>query len=124
MILISIILLLADAYFIGGIRVAFQNAKFSHKKIFTRGYWTFCILLIIATIISIYVKIPVGARAAIMFVFFVLLIVKATFIPFIVGDDIRRLITYLKRNNKPAIPDTTPAKINVIPRSEFLMKAG
>ncbi|HEY0245615.1 MAG TPA: metallophosphoesterase [Mucilaginibacter sp.] len=124
MILISIILLLGDAYFIGGIRVALKKKKFSHKKGFTIAYWAFSVLLIVATIIAIYIKISVGARAAIMLVFFVLLIIKATFLPFILGDDVRRLFIWLRRKKDASTPSSTIAKTDVIPRSEFLMKAG
>jgi len=119
-ILISLILLLADAYFIGGIRAAFRKKQFSHKKWFIQAYWTVCILLIAATILGIYVKIPVGARAAILLTFFLLLIIKATFLPFILADDIRRLYIWLTRRNKATVLQTD----NPIQRSEFLMKAG
>jgi predicted MPP superfamily phosphohydrolase len=56
-------------------------------------------------------------------VFFVLMVVKITFLPFVFIDDFRRLIIYLKN------PTTIPALPNLpekekIPRSEFLMRAG
>ena len=119
--LISIILLLADAYFIGGIRVAFKKNKFFQSRDFTILYWAVCLFFVIGTVSCIYVKLGVGTRAAIMMTFFVLLIIKATFLPFILADDIRRLIIRLKRKKKTdsIITDTPP-----IPRSEFLMKAG
>jgi len=119
---ISLILLLADAYFIGGIRVALQKKKFAQTIWFTIIYWSICIFLLAGVSVAIYVKIPVGMRAAILLLFFMLLIIKATFLPFIVVDDIRRLVVYLKNRNKKIVTNNTAS--NVIPRSEFLMKAG
>jgi len=122
--LVSIVLLIADAYFIGGIRAALKKWKFSHTKAFTIIYWIVCVSLITGVLLSIYVKLSVGMRAAFMFAFFILLIVKATFLLFMLADDIRRLVVRLKNRNKkpesvPVAPDS-----NTIPRSEFLMKAG
>jgi len=121
--LISIILLLADAYFIGGIRTALKKWEFSHTKMFTRLYWGVCVLLIAGAVSSIYIKIPVGSRAAILLLFFLLLILKATFLPFLLIDDIRRFVTWIKiRSNKKK--EAPLPSIYAIPRSEFLMKAG
>jgi len=120
--LISIILLLADAYFMGGIRGAFKKRQFPHKREFAVVYWIFSVLLITGVLLSIYVKIPVGLRATIMLVFFLILILKVTFLPFLLIDDIRRFIVWIKgRSKKPA---SKVLATNPIPRSEFLMKAG
>jgi predicted MPP superfamily phosphohydrolase len=48
------------------------------------------------------------------------MIVKVTFLPFVLADDIRRLFARFK--SKPAPAKVAPT--NTIPRSEFLMKAG
>jgi uncharacterized protein len=119
--LIATILLLADAYFIGGIRAGLKKWKYFRGDNFLRLYWATSVLLLAGAIISIYVKIPVGARAAIFLLFFVLLIVKATFLPFMLADDIRRLILFIKRRKKTSQEISSP---NAIPRSAFLMKAG
>lgn len=119
--LISIILLLADAYFIGGIRAAFKSKKFFQSKRFTILYWAVCLFFVIGTVSCIYLKLGVGTRAGIMMTFFLLLILKATFLPFILADDIRRLVIWFNtKKKKVSIITETPA----IPRSEFLMKAG
>ncbi|MDB5011497.1 MAG: metallophosphoesterase [Mucilaginibacter sp.] len=125
-ILIGIILLLADAYLIGGIRAAFKKRRFPHKKSFTISYWIASLLLIGGMFLSIYVKIPVGVRAGFLMVFFLLLIIKVTFLPFILADDVRRLFIWIShRNKKPTTPLPASAhKGEAIPRSEFLMKAG
>jgi predicted MPP superfamily phosphohydrolase len=123
-ILVCITLLLADAYIIGGIRGAFKKRKFVHKKEFTITYWAISVLVITGMLLSIYVKIPVGLRAGTLLVFFLLLILKVTFVPFVLADDVRRLIIWLKHRNKNPATDVSKPQANAIPRSEFLMKAG
>jgi predicted MPP superfamily phosphohydrolase len=124
MILISIILLLLDAYIIKGIRAAFVKKRFVHRPNFTRYYWIVCVALIAGTLISIYVKIPVGLRAGILLSFFILLLLKVSFLPFILVDDVRRIIAWLLHITKrDASKSTGPTEV-LIPRSEFLMKAG
>lgn len=119
-ILLGLGLLLFDQYLFSGFAVAFKKRGLIKNKWFKRGYTVFSLVLITGTIISIYMNIPVGVRAGFLMLFFVLMIVKVTFLPFVLADDIRRLIVRLKR--KPVSPKE-PAK-NTIPRSEFLMKAG
>src|SRR5471030_1463727 len=121
--LVSLVLLIADAYFISGIRGALKKWKFSHTKAFTIIYWIVNVLLITGVLLSIYVKLSVGMRAAFMFAFFVIVILKATFLLFMLADDIRRLFVRVKNRNKK--PEPTPAIVdkNAIPRSEILMKA-
>jgi predicted MPP superfamily phosphohydrolase len=123
-VLISLILLVADGYIISGVRGAFKKRKFPHKRGFTIGYWITSVVLIIGMFLSIYVKIPVGVRAAVLLLFFLLLIIKVTFLPFVLADDIRRLFIWIKHRNQTASPSTAVPKPDAIPRSEFLMKAG
>jgi predicted MPP superfamily phosphohydrolase len=119
-------LFLFDVYVARGFITAFKKRAFVHKKGFKYCFFGFSFLLIICTIISIYLKIPVGFRAAFLLIFFVLTIVKVTFLPFILIDDIRRLIIWAGNSRtkaNPILPATQPQK-ETIPRSEFLMKAG
>src|ERR1700712_34764 len=120
-ILLGLGLLLFDQYLFSGFAAAFKKKKWANKKGFKIGYTLFSIALIIGTVVSIYVKIPVGVRAGFLMVFFVLMIVKITFLPFVLGDDIRRLVTRLK--TKPAVASPVQEKAS-IPRSEFLIEAG
>ncbi|MGZ3981765.1 MAG: metallophosphoesterase [Mucilaginibacter sp.] len=124
MILISIILLLLDAYIIKGIRAAFAKKRFIQKPGFTRYYWIVCVFLIAGALISIYLKIPVGFRAGVLLCFFILLLLKVAFLPFILVDDIRRIIVWLSRITKKKAPELKEPADTRIPRSEFLMKAG
>lgn len=127
-ILISIGLLLADFYILKGVKGAYRKWKFIHTRRFRHIYWTASILLIIGLLLSIYVKLGVGIRAAIMLIFFLQFFGKVCFLPFIALDDLRRSAIWLGRRSKktkPAIAsentDDGPEKIT---RSEFLMKTG
>jgi uncharacterized protein len=121
--IIGLILFGLDMYLANGFRVAFTKRNPKTKKRFRQIYIAFSVLLILGTMASIYFKLPVGVRAGFLMVFFVLMVVKVTFLPFVLIDDLRRLILRLKN------PEAIPAFPNVpekekIPRSEFLMRAG
>ncbi|MDB4925669.1 metallophosphoesterase [Mucilaginibacter sp.] len=126
LILIGIGIFLLDQYLAMGFAAAFKKRGVGNTIGFKIGYTLFSIVLITGVIISIYMKIPVGIRAGFLMVFFVLAIVKITFLPFVLADDIRRLIVWLKHagtRSKLAAPTKETGK-ETIPRSEFLMRAG
>jgi uncharacterized protein len=125
-ILIAAGLIAADFYIISGIRGASHKWKFPHKKSFTRWYWGISIFLIAGLFASIYLKMGIGIKGALLMIFFIVLAAKILFLPFIFVDDIRRLLLYKARKHKkpePEFPASHP-KPDSIPRSEFLMKAG
>ena len=124
--LVCIGLLIADVYIISGIKGISKKWKFPKKKSFTRWYWGVSIFLIAGVLASIYLQFGVGVKAAFLLVFFLVLMAKVLFLPFIVVDDIRRLILFRARKNKTAEPEfpASHPKPDSIPRSEFLMKAG
>ncbi|MDB5032614.1 metallophosphoesterase [Mucilaginibacter sp.] len=126
LILIGIGIFLLDQYLARGFAAAFKKRGLGNTTGFKIGYTLFSIVLITGVIISIYMKIPVGVRAGFLMVFFVLAIVKITFLPFVLADDIRRLIVWLKHTGtKSTLPPPTKGAGNeIIPRSEFLMRAG
>lgn len=111
-------LLLFDQYLFGGFIAAFKNKRIVGHPLFRSGYTLFSLTLIAGTICSIYLNLPVGVRAGFLLVFFVLMIVKVAFLPFVLTDDIRRF----SARSKPQT-NTKPAQATM-PRSEFLMKAG
>jgi predicted MPP superfamily phosphohydrolase len=122
--LIGVVLI--DRYVISGVYGAFKKWRLISKKVFTVFYWSVTALLLTGIVLSVYVKLGMGIRAAILMVFFLLFIGKLCFVPFILIDDVRRFWTRYKRNKQIA-PSTNPStdeKQNAIPRSEFLMKAG
>jgi predicted MPP superfamily phosphohydrolase len=124
-ILIIAILLLIDLYVLHGIRGAFKNWKLPHQGSFTFFYWLISVLLITVLLLSVYLNFGVGARAAAMMAFFLIFLGKVSFLPFLLIDDLRRmLILRQNRLKRPVADSPIPPKEHAIPRSEFLMKAG
>jgi predicted MPP superfamily phosphohydrolase len=125
-ILLGLGLFIVDIYLVRGFAAAFKKRGFKDNRIFKVSYALFSLLLITGTIVSIYLKIPVGFRAGFLMIFFVLAIVKVTFLPFVLIDDIRRVIIWVKRRAETpkTIATSNEPKADAIPRSEFLMKAG
>jgi hypothetical protein len=91
---------LADFYLIGGVRVGLKKWKFSHRRAFTVWYWGLTIVFIIGIFLSIFLKLGLGMRAAFMLGFFLMAIGKCLFLPFILIDDIRRSLIWLKQRAK------------------------
>ncbi|OCX51037.1 metallophosphatase [Mucilaginibacter sp. PPCGB 2223] len=123
---IAAILLVADAYIITGVRTGLKKWKFTAKRAFTWWYWGISIFLILGLFASIYIKFGIGFKGAILLIFFVMLGAKILFLPFLVVDDVRRLLLWKARKHnrpEPEFPASQPAP-DTIPRSEFLMKAG
>lgn len=89
-------------------------------------YWIVSILLIAGLIFVVFVKMGMMVRLAFVVLFFITFLFKICYLPFILIDDIRRAAVSLKgRNKKTELgTETQIPKMNSIPRSEFLMKAG
>jgi predicted MPP superfamily phosphohydrolase len=122
--LICLVLLTVDLYLIRGIRAGFRKRKFFQKRIFDITYWSLSIIIYAGVFVSIFANAGLGFRAGFLLIFFLLVISKVLFLPFMIADDTRRLIMWYKqrsKNNKSAEKAPSP---NAIPRSEFLMKAG
>lgn len=121
---IGILLFGLDIYLSNGFRAAFKKRGLPASKNFRRYYLVFSAILIVGAIIGIYFKLPVGIRAGFLMLFFLSFTVKMVFLPFVVIDDIRRLIVLFikKPATISALPNTPP--VEKIPRSEFLMRAG
>ncbi len=123
---IAVFLLITDVYIISGIRGISKKWKFPHTTLFTIVYWLISVVLLVGLFLSIYLKLNVGTRAALLMVFFLIWIAKVLFLPFILVDDLRRICLSIARSRKksePEFPASQPKPAN-IPRSEFLMKAG
>jgi predicted MPP superfamily phosphohydrolase/uncharacterized membrane protein len=124
---LTVLLLFADRYILSGIRGISKKWKLVRRPGFTVAYWIFSVFLIVGLFVSIYFKMTIGAKAALLMVFFLVWIAKVLFLPFIIADDVRR---YFKRrsakNNttKPTAAASEKNAANNIPRSEFLLKAG
>jgi uncharacterized protein len=123
-IMICVGFLLADFYLIGGIRIGLKKWKFSHKRTFTVWYWGLSIIFIIGIFLSIFLRLGLGARSVFLLGFFLMAIGKILFLPFILADDIRRLVIWFKQKSRKKDQPVRQPGPNDIPRSEFLMKAG
>ncbi|MEN0054415.1 MAG: metallophosphoesterase [Mucilaginibacter sp.] len=124
-ILIIAILLLIDLYVLHGIRGAFKKWKLPHSGDFTFFYWFISVSLIAGLLLVIYINLGIGTRAGFLMAFFLVLLVKLSFLPFLLIDDLRRLLV-LRRNRLQRKTENIiiPPHEHDIPRSEFLMKAG
>ena len=122
------VLLLLDLYIFNGIRGGLLKWHIVQKKWFIKAYWIISVCLIIFLLLGVYVKLGVGVRAALLFIYFLLFVGKASLLPFLLIDDVRRLGIWIfkllkKEKNKP-VANAPVANQPAIPRSEFLVKAG
>ena len=130
-------LLLIDLYVLGGIKGVSKKWLFLQKRSFTIWYWIVSVLLITGLIFVVFVKMGLVIRLAFVMLFFVIILFKISFIPFLLIDDIRRLILFIKNRISrrgvlhrpllpapPSDPSLSRTSLPTIPRSEFLMKAG
>src|SRR5579863_6972735 len=121
---IGCIVLIADIYLVQGLRTALRKWEFSQKKAFSIAYWALSIFIIGGLLVSMFSRTGLGIRSAFMLVFFLFVLIKALFLPFLVADDIRRWIKRKKQKQREAqAVEKTPSP-DAIPRSDFLLKAG
>jgi hypothetical protein len=80
-------------------------------------------LLIAGVFISIFFNIKFLLRSIILVVFFLTFVSKIFILPFLIADDLRRLMVWISRKLKRQ-EITEQNKTSGIPRSEFLIKAG
>ncbi len=117
-------ILALDFYIIRGVRFGLRKWKFSHKKAFGYIYWSLSVIVSLGVFISIFARTGLSFRAAFMLVFFLLTVSKLLFIPFILVDDLRRLIIWLKAKANSNIPAEEKPSLPAISRSDFITKAG
>ncbi len=132
--IISIVLLILDFYIFNALKDVWQK---NHRKGFrTFGilWWGYSLFLIAGVFASIFFNLILAVRAVILVAFFLTAVTKVFFLPFLLADDIRRGIIWIKRKfgkqGTTKLPTTLPQneegslfseKIN---RSEFMVKAG
>jgi len=121
--LICIGVIAIDFYLFPGMRLGLKKWKFTQKKPFAWVYWSLSIIITVGVAVGVFAKMPLGIRAAFLLAFFLLFISKVMFLPFILADDIRRIILKLRKTKNKSAESKAPEP-NAIPRSEFLMKAG
>ncbi|RKR81446.1 hypothetical protein BDD43_1593 [Mucilaginibacter gracilis] len=124
LLLLSAVLIIADSYIFTGVREISKKRKFLRATWFTVFYCTLSVILLVGLFMSIYLKTSIGARAALLMVFFIVWIAKVLFLPFLIAADIRRYFIGKKNKASLTAPKTEGNKPDAIPRSEFLLKAG
>jgi predicted MPP superfamily phosphohydrolase/uncharacterized membrane protein len=123
-ILVGAVIFAVDMYLAGGFAAAFKKRPLRTQKIIKRLYVAFSLGLVLATISCIYFKLPVGVRAGVLLSFFVLSVIKFTFLFFVIADDVRRFIIRLRKKPAAVTNKAIAADPDAIPRSKFLMQAG
>ncbi|RWU05680.1 metallophosphoesterase [Pedobacter chitinilyticus] len=121
------IVILFDIYCYNAILAVFKNWKQSTKQFFKRAWWVVNISLIIGVFCAIYLNLFLTARAIILVAFFLLTASKAIILPFLLIDDLRRLIikfSRLLKRKKPVEAAKETIAGEPISRSSFLVKAG
>jgi len=118
-----------DIYCFKAIIAVFKKWKPGTKKAFGIAYWTYSTLLIVGVFCGIYLNLFLTLRAIILVAFFLTVACKLATLPFLVLDDLRRLVIKIFRRNKTAksatAAQTAPSSTaEPISRSEFLVKAG
>lgn len=123
LIIISILLIIIDIYIYRAIRSVSWKWKGQKHLSFTYIWWGYTFLLIAGVFISIFFNIKFLLRSIILVVFFLTFVSKIFILPFLIADDLRRLMVWIRRKLKRQ-EITEQNKTNGIPRSEFLIKAG
>ena len=126
-VLFVIVLLLVDLYVLKGLRGAFYKRGFVKKTSFVITYWAISILLITGLLLVIYIKVGFSVRLKFLIFYFVQVLFKVCYLPFILLNYIKANISKAKRFqtvNASAVLPVEPKPSPVIPRSEFLLKAG
>ena len=127
LIIISILLIIIDIYIYRAIRsVSHKWTNKKHLK-FTYIWWGYSFLLITGVFISIFFNIKFMLRSVILVAFFVTFVSKIFILPFLLADDLRRGIIWIKRKlvrKKTVLTTGNSNHTDTIPRSEFLIKAG
>ena len=123
LIIISILLIIIDIYIYRAIRSVSWKWKGQKHLSFTYIWWGYTFLLIAGVFVSIFFNIKFLLRSIILVVFFLTFVSKIFILPFLIADDLRRLMVWISRKLKRQ-EITEQNKTSGIPRSEFLIKAG
>ncbi len=123
--------LLLDFYCYKAILASFKNWSATFKRNVGIVWFAFSILLIIGVFAAIFLNLFLSLRAIILVAFFLSTVAKVFMLPFLVFDDVRRLVILISRRTKkqksqtPKQPTTDKLITNEpITRAAFLTKAG
>jgi predicted MPP superfamily phosphohydrolase len=127
LIIISILLIMIDFYVLKALKSVKWRWKPKKYLSFSKIWWGYTFILIIGVFISIFFNIKFLYRTIILVLFFLTFVSKIFILPFLVFDDLRRSLVWVRRKylakyRKEKIE--LDSKEDAIPRSEFLIKAG
>ena len=119
-----VLIIAFDYYFINAILSVFKTWSAKTKSIVAKIYWLITIILILGIFAGIFLNIFLSLRSVIMVAFFLVTACKIVMLPFLLIDDLRRLVILLSRkfNAKPEPAAVTAGE--PISRSSFIVKAG
>jgi len=118
-------MLALDYYCYKAILAVFKKWKRQNKTLFTVVWWTYTTLLTIGVFAGIYLDLFLSLRAIILVAYFLTVTCKLVLVPFLVIDDLRRLvITLFRKKHKQEVALPTGAPAEPISRSSFLVKTG
>jgi predicted MPP superfamily phosphohydrolase len=130
-IILSAFLLAFDYYCLNAILAVYKKWKPVTKKWFSLAWWSYSGFLLLGVFISIYITIPsayLGIRSIVLVAFFLTAACKLVMLPFLLADDLRRLVLKIKNrgvNNTQSISEQGTASTGEpISRSSFIIKAG
>jgi predicted MPP superfamily phosphohydrolase len=134
---ICILLIAFDFYFYNAVISVFKKWKPGTKRTFRLLWWSYNLFLIAGVFAGIYLNLFLTIRAIILVSFFLTCGCKLVMLPFLLVDDLRRLVIRVFRKRKAEVPVAVPAgdfsdaseerekpQSETISRSEFLIKAG
>ncbi|WP_113636519.1 metallophosphoesterase [Nubsella zeaxanthinifaciens] len=124
--ILCLVVILLDIYCYYAITAVFKKWKPTTKIIFKRAWWIINIGLIVGVFCAIYLNLFLTARAIILVAFFLLTASKIVMLPFLLIDDLRRLVIKIFKKNVNKTNEETTASLpgEPISRSSFLVKAG
>lgn len=126
LLLITVLMLALDYYCYKAILSVFKKWKPVTRTRFAVIWWSYTLLLTLGVFCGIFMNLFLSIRAIILVAYFLTVACKIVLIPFLVVDDLRRLVVLLIRKFKKPVEPTpaTPAVGEPISRSSFLVKAG
>lgn len=102
-----------DFYFVKAILSAFKNWSEKAKTRFTRIYWGITIVLIIGVFAGIFLNLFLSMRAVILVIFFLTTACKIVMLPFLLVDDLRRLVIALFRHTRRSEKSSATVSVNL-----------
>jgi predicted MPP superfamily phosphohydrolase len=124
---LSLFLLAFDYYCYKAVLSVFKKWEPGTKRLFKILWWGYTIGLVIGVFAAIYLNLYLTLRSVILVAFFLTVVCKLVMLPFLLIDDLRRLLVKIRHLSKKKINAPDPLTKHMgepISRSAFLVKAG